>query len=61
MVDFGLKPTIRVNHAVTAPGRTARGHEYGTVAINRIRNAIPRRSHQRVITHDVRVHATRHV
>lgn len=35
-VDFGLKPTIRVNHAVIARGRTTRGHEYGTVAIKQL-------------------------
>jgi hypothetical protein len=35
-VDFGLKPTIRVNHAVIARGRTTRGDEYGTVAIKQL-------------------------
>jgi hypothetical protein len=35
-VDFGLKPTIRVNHAVIARGRTPRGHEYGIVAIKQL-------------------------
>ena len=35
-VDFGLKPTIRVNHAVIARGRTTRGSEYGSVAIKQL-------------------------
>ena len=35
-VDFGLKPTIRVNHAMIARGRTTRGHEYGIVAIKQL-------------------------
>ena len=35
-VDFGLKPTIRVNHAMIARGRTTGGHEYGTVAIKQL-------------------------
>jgi hypothetical protein len=35
-VDFGLKPTIRVNHAVIVRGRTTRGHEYGAVAIKQL-------------------------
>ena len=42
-VDFGLKPTIRVNHAMIARGRTTRGHEYGIVAIKQL-YAITRRS-----------------
>ena len=35
-VDFGLKPTIRVNHAIIARGRTTRGHEYAIVAIKQL-------------------------
>lgn len=35
-VDFGLKPTIRVNHAVIARGRTTLGHEYAIVAIKQL-------------------------
>jgi hypothetical protein len=35
-VDFGLKPTIRVNHAMIARGRTIRGHKYGIVAIKQL-------------------------
>ena len=35
-VGFGLKPTIRVNHAMIARGRTTRGHEYGIVAIKQL-------------------------
>ena len=34
-VDFGLKPTIRLNHAVTYRGR-ARGREFATVAIKQL-------------------------
>jgi len=34
-VDFGLKPTIRVNHAVIYRGRT-QGHDFGTVAIKQL-------------------------
>jgi len=34
-VDFGLKPTIRVNHAVIYRGRTE-GHDFGAVAIKQL-------------------------
>ncbi|HZR22865.1 MAG TPA: hypothetical protein VFA59_04700 [Vicinamibacterales bacterium] len=34
-VDFGLKPTIRVNHAVIYRGR-ADGHDFGAVAIKQL-------------------------
>jgi hypothetical protein len=34
-VDFGLKPTIRVNHAVIYRGRT-QGHDFGAVAIKQL-------------------------
>jgi hypothetical protein len=34
-VDFGLKPTIRVNHGVIYRGRTA-GHDFGAVAIKQL-------------------------
>jgi len=34
-VAFGLKPTIRVNHAVIYRGRT-QGHEFGVVAIKQL-------------------------
>jgi hypothetical protein len=34
-VDFGLKPTIRVNHAIIYRGRTE-GHDFGAVAIKQL-------------------------
>ena len=34
-VDFGLKPTIRLNHAVIYRGRT-QGHDFATVAIKQL-------------------------
>jgi len=34
-VDFGLKPTVRVNHAVIYRGR-ANGHDFGAVAIKQL-------------------------
>ena len=34
-VDFGLKPTIRVNHGVVYRGRTE-GHDFGAVAIKQL-------------------------
>ena len=34
-VDFGLKPTIRVNHAVIYRGQT-QGHDFGAVAIKQL-------------------------
>ena len=34
-VDFGLKPTVRVNHAVIYQGR-ADGHDFGAVAIKQL-------------------------
>ncbi len=34
-VDFGLKPTIRLNHAVIYRGRT-RGRDFATVAIKQL-------------------------
>jgi hypothetical protein len=34
-VDFGLKPTVRVNHAVIYRGR-AEGHDFGAVAVKQL-------------------------